>query len=80
MSAYTRKQTCAVQLGMSALGQKRTCAAHLAMSAKGQKQTSGRLFDHLVGANKQSVWHSQPKDLGSLQVDDQLNFGRLHHR
>jgi hypothetical protein len=52
MSALGQKQTCAVQLGVSALGQKqyrkrscplyprkRTCAVQLGMSALGQKRT-----------------------------------------
>jgi hypothetical protein len=36
---YPRKQTGAMQLGMSALGQKRTHAVQQCMSAKGQKPT-----------------------------------------
>jgi hypothetical protein len=41
---YPRKQTCAVQLAMSALGHKRTCA----------------LFDHLVGCGKQRLRNIEP--------------------
>ena len=41
---------------MSALGHKQTCTMQLAMSAKGQKRTS-HLFDHLVSAGKQRWRH-----------------------
>src|SRR5262245_7362167 len=44
---YTRKRTCAVQLGMSALGQKRTST----------------LFDHLVGAGEKRRRHGKTKRL-----------------
>src|SRR5262245_47904194 len=39
---------------------------------------SSRSFDHLVGARLQGQWHGQAERLGSLQVYDQLEFGRLH--
>jgi hypothetical protein len=35
------------------------------------------LFDDLVGAGKDRWWHRQPKRLGSLQVDHQLEGRRL---
>jgi len=38
-----------------------------------------RLFDYLIGADKQSGWHSNPERLGRLEVDEQLNFRRLLH-
>ena len=37
------------------------------------------LLDDLVGADKQSGWHSKAESLGSLEVDSQLEFHwRLH--
>jgi hypothetical protein len=38
------------------------------------------LFDHLVGADKQRGRHSEAKRFGSLQVDHQIEFGRLLYR
>jgi hypothetical protein len=35
-------------------------------------------FDHLVGAGEQLVRHVEAKRLGRLEVDDQLELGRLH--
>ena len=31
-------------------------------------------FDHLVGADKQSRWHSKAERLGSLEIDEQFDF------
>src|SRR5262249_7067548 len=33
-------------------------------------------FNHLVGAHKQSGWHSKAQRLGGLEVDHQFVFGR----
>jgi len=35
------------------------------------------LFDHLVGARKQSWWHGQVLHLGGLKIDVQRELGRL---
>ena len=40
---------------------------------------SRRSFDHLVHASEQLRWHFEPKRPGRLQVDDELEFGRLQH-
>jgi len=55
---------------MSALCHKRTFALQ-------QKAPS---FDQLVGSDEQLVWHCQPERLGGLEVDRQLELGRLHYR
>jgi hypothetical protein len=70
MSALPRKQTCAVQLGMSALGHKRTHAP----------QQKYSLFDHLISAGDQRWRHGQADRLGSLEIDDKLELGRLLYR
>ena len=44
-----------------------------------QIRYSRRLFDHLVGA-KQQVVHSQPERLRGLEIDDELELGRLFDR
>jgi hypothetical protein len=42
------------------------------------KPTCGDLLlDHFVGAGEQRWWHFEPKRLRSLEVDDQLELGRL---
>jgi len=41
------------------------------MSALCHKQTP---FDHLIGAAEQSCWHFEPKRLGGLQIDHQLEL------
>ena len=38
------------------------------------------LLDHLVGEREQSVRHVEAEHSGRLNVDDQLEFGRLHNR
>jgi hypothetical protein len=67
---YPRKQTCAVQLRMSALGQKRTHAA----------QQLAPLFDHLDGGCEQRRRYFETKCFGSCHVDDEIEFGRLFDR
>jgi hypothetical protein len=32
------------------------------------------LFDHLVGADKESGWHGETECSGGFQVDDQLDL------
>ena len=38
------------------------------------------LFDQLVGEQLDRVGHPDAESLGRLQVDDELELGRLHHR
>jgi hypothetical protein len=38
------------------------------------------LFDHVIGASDKRRRHGDTECLGGLEVDDQLEFGRLHHR
>ena len=38
------------------------------------------LFDHLVGNSEQFIRHVEAQCLGGVQVDDQLELGRLHDR
>ena len=55
------------------------------MSALGQKQTHAvqqfsALFDHLVGDGQHPWRHLDTKRSRGLQIDDELEFGRLQHR
>src|SRR6516165_8664776 len=45
----------------------------------GTSRPSGRppLLDHLVGGGQQRFWDGEAERLGGLEVDDQLEFGRL---
>ena len=53
--------------------------------AKCQKETNAPqqiayLFDHLIGAREQCGWNRDAERLRRLQVDNQLDLGRLLHR
>src|SRR6516162_6150496 len=37
-------------------------------------------FDHLVGEREQSIRHVETERLGGLEIDHELELGRLHHR
>src|SRR5216684_3933837 len=37
------------------------------------------LFDHLVGEGEQLIWDGETERLRSLEVDEQLELGRLLH-
>src|SRR5215207_6716685 len=41
--------------------------------------TSRRSFDHLVGAGEQGGWDVEAKRFGGVEVDDEIEFGRLLH-
>jgi hypothetical protein len=44
------------------------------------RQPKIALFNHLVGADKQSGCYSQAERLGGLEADDEIEFGRLFDR
>src|SRR5690242_3311704 len=71
---YPRKQTCALQLVMSAKGQKRTCALRLTVPATGRSGI-GASLDQLIGAGEQRWRHRKAKYLGSLEIDDEVVLG-----
>jgi hypothetical protein len=37
-------------------------------------------FDHLVGAEQQGLWNCETERLGGLEIDNELELGRLPHR
>src|SRR5262245_38964433 len=46
--------------------------------ARGNRGASSlRSFDHLVGASEHARWHFDAEGLGSLEVDDEIEFCRL---
>jgi hypothetical protein len=81
---------------MSALGQKQTWRRPGVMSALPPKADIGlrlfdvrfvpiadiasSLFDHLVGGSEKQRRYCKVERFGGLDVDDQLEFGRLLHR
>jgi hypothetical protein len=42
-----------------------------------QTQQKGVLFDHLVGEREQFVWNGETKRAGGLEIDHELEPGRL---
>ena len=38
----------------------------------------GASFDHLVGAGEQRVWHGEAERLSGLEIDSNVELGRLH--
>jgi hypothetical protein len=57
--------------------QKQTLELSRVMSALCQKRTLAHLLDHLVSGHLQRQRQLQAKCLGSLEVDDELEFRRL---
>ena len=69
---------------MSALGQKQTCAVQLGMSALGQKRKWLALFDHLIGPGEQRFgthsgggWHLCALAVSS-HVTSEFEYGQGH--
>ena len=50
------------------------------LAAVSNRSKADNLFDHLVGAADQRQRNGKAEGLGSLQVDDQLDFGGLLDR
>jgi hypothetical protein len=48
-----------------------------AKTGREQSQQRQRLFDHLVGAGEQRVRHGEAERFGGLEIDHQLELGRL---
>src|SRR4029077_18898042 len=48
--------------------------------ARAGEFASGALLDHLVGEQLHRVWNGNSERLRSLEIDDQLELGRLKHR
>ena len=55
-------------------------AALPAQARAGRILSGGSHFDHLVGAGQERLRHGQAKRLRGLEVDHQLELGRLLHR
>ena len=64
---------------MSALGQKRTWDRRSLMSALPPKADTA-LFDHLVRERDQRGRYGEAEGLGSLEVNYEIKFCRLHDR
>src|SRR5260221_1724158 len=59
---------------------KRTHVGHRAMSVSCQHRKSPFSFDHLIGAAEQHRWHFEAECSRSLEINTQLEFGRLVKR
>jgi hypothetical protein len=44
------------------------------------QQREAHSLDHLIGADKQSGWHSKAESPRGLEIDDQLDFSCLLDR
>jgi hypothetical protein len=69
---------------MSALPPIPTVIATSRAVAKGHKRpkcaaAKASLFDHFVGDGEYARWNAESESLGGLEIDDQFEFGRLHH-
>jgi hypothetical protein len=49
-------------------------------SAANHVRGCNALFDHLVGAGEQAIWHRDAESLRGLEIYDQLVLGRCLHR
>src|ERR1700680_3914116 len=58
----------------------RNSTGRRAMSQSCQQKNSAPSFDHLVGATQQRKRDGQAERLGSLEIDDQFDFGDLLNR
>ena len=68
MSASPRKRPSAIKLRSDASCQSRPNAP----------QQKAPLFDHLVGNSEERRRHGEAERLRGLEIDDQIEFGRLH--
>ena len=48
------------------------------MNGKWPGSQSAALFDHLIGASEQRRRNFEPERLGGLEIDDEVELGRLH--
>jgi hypothetical protein len=60
--------------------QQQTFLCPAVTSEKCQQATSRPSFDHLIGAAEQHRWHFEAERFRSLEIDTQLEFGRLVKR
>jgi hypothetical protein len=77
--------TCCLALGnkntlLPLFPQKRTWFRTIVMSALCHYATFATSFDHFVGAREQHRRHGEGERLGGLEINDQLEFGRLFNR